>query len=607
AFNSKGVDKINCVSNEVFHYDLYDIDLEPNLNAVTYHNGKIYSGTNNGILVFRTYNDHLDSVKPGAVIKALQINYKPFPIDSITEYSYKQNNIAIAFDGVWLKAPDKLSFRYKLKGFDADWLYADEGKLVNYNNLEPGDYTFIVESKNEEDVWSNPVQQQFIILTPVWKRWWFWIFALAIGFAGVYLFIRYRLRNLQRENLLLEQRVAERTSEIEEQSKIIEEKNKTLEQLSLVASKTDNGVLILNAEGKPEYVNESFILRNEFAEKDLETFYLSNIYQFSHSNEIANLIKDAVENKKSVHYETKTKITSTNQDRWESSTLTPIFDEKGDLRKMIVIDTDITEIKKQERIIIQKNKDITDSISYAKKIQHAILPREAVIKSKLPNSFVLYITKDIVSGDFYWFVHFSEFSIIAAVDCTGHGVPGAFMSIIGYSLLNRIINEKKITDPSEILLELNNGVLEILHKKDSESNDGMDLAICKINHTQKTLEFAGAMRPLWIVNNGELTEIKGDKTPIGTRQKERDEPIRYTTHTMPIKEGDHFYMFTDGYCDQFGGVDNRKYSTGRLKTFLLANQQLSFSQLERKLREEHLQWKGKNFQVDDILLIGFTA
>jgi serine phosphatase RsbU (regulator of sigma subunit) len=292
---------------------------------------------------------------------------------------------------------------------------------------------------------------------------------------------------------------------------------------------------------------------------------------------------------------------------WESSTLTPIFDDFGTLKKIIIIDTDVSVRKKQEQIITQKNKDITDSIAYARKIQHAILPSDTLIKEYIPRSFVLYLTKDIVSGDFYWFSHFADFSILAAVDCTGHGVPGAFMSLIGYNQLNKIVNEEKITDPKDILSALNDGVLSVLHKNESESKDGMDIAICKIYHKSNKLEYAGAMRPLWIVSKeGILTEIKADKIPIGTKQKDRTEPIAYHTQSFETNKGDTYYIFTDGYADQFGGEKDKKYSTGRFKELLIANAPLSPEQQEINIRKEHLNWKADNEQVDDILIIGFT-
>ncbi len=606
AINSKGIDKINCKDNTVSYYDLFDGDLEPNLNAVFFSQNNLYSGTNNGVLIYRTSQLLLDSLKPNAFIKALQINYKAFPLDSIHEFKYSQNNLSIGFDGIWLKNPDKLSYRYKLKGLDDEsWAYSNEGKMINFNNLKPGEYAFVVQAKNEEDVWSEEATYSFTILTPVWQRWWFWVLVIGIGGFGIYAFLQYRLKNLQKENLLLEQRVNERTFEIEKQSKIIEDKNVALEQLSLVASRTDNVVLILDAEGRLEYVNESFVRLNRITLEQLKKAKGETIFEISNNPNIKTIVAEAVYYKKSVNYEALNKVDN-DTEIWESSTLTPIFDEDGILKKIIIIDTDVTERKKQEQIIWQKNKDILDSISYARKIQHAILPDDALIKTYIPQSFVLYMTKDIVSGDFYWFTHLNNCSIIAAVDCTGHGVPGAFMSLIGYNILNKIVNEQKITDPKDILTELNNGVLDALYKNESESKDGMDIAICKINHKEHTIDFAGAMRPLWIVNNGTLVEIKADKIPIGTRHETRDEPLKYTTHTIQVNKGDSFYIFTDGYADQFGGERNKKFSTAKFKELIIKNASENFATQEKKIKIEHQEWKKDFEQVDDILVIGFT-
>jgi PAS domain S-box-containing protein len=605
AVNSKGIDKINSTDNSVTYYDLFDGDLEPNLNAVFFSQDKIYSGTNNGILIFRTSLEPKDTVKPSVFIKSIQVNYKPFNKDSVSEFKYNQNNISIEFAGIWLKNPDKLTYRHKLIGHEEKWVYTNESKLINYNNLSSGNYTFVVQSKNEEDVWSQEGSYAFTVLTPLWQRWWFWGLVITVGGLSIYAFLKYRLKALQKENLLLEQRVNERTYEIEKQSKIIEDKNAALEQLSLVASRTDNVVLIMDAEGRLEYVNESFVRLNRITLEELKKNVGETIFEISNNPEIKTIVAEAVYYKKSVNYEALNKFDD-GTEIWESSTLTPIFDEEGVLKKIIIIDTNVTERKKDEQIIRQKNKDITDSISYARKIQHAILPQDDVIKTHLPNSFVLYMTKDIVSGDFYWFTHINGSSIIAAVDCTGHGVPGAFMSLIGYNILNKIVNEQKITDPKDILFELNNGILEALYKNESESKDGMDIAICKINHTENTVDYAGAMRPLWIINNNELREIKADKIPIGTTPESRDSAIRFTTHTIHANKGDIFYIFTDGYADQFGGDKNKKYSTAKFKELLIKNSNQPFQTQEQNCKQEHHQWKNNLEQVDDILVIGFT-
>lgn len=607
AVSSKGIDKINCETGEVSYYDVFDGDLEPNLNAIFFENDHLYCGTNNGVLVYRTSQQRSDSIRPSVFIRSLQINFKSVPLDSAFEFSHNQNNIQLAFDGIWLKTPGKLNFRYRLHGLEDNWMCSSRGETVSYNNLRPGNYTFIVQVKNEEDVWSDPTGYSFIIKKPLWQHWWFWVAVVIIATVTIFSLVRYRLRALQRENTLLERRVKERTAQIEKQSLIIEKKNEELEQLSLVASKTDNVVAIFDASGKLDYLNESFVKRNKMSLDELKRQHGETLFELSNHPDIRKIVDDAIKSRRSVNYESLNRKVSDGSEVWESSTLTPLFNDDGTLRKIIIIDTDVSERKKQEQIITQKNKDITDSISYARKIQHAILPKDELIRNWLPHSFVLYLTKDIVSGDFYWFSHFDNCSIIAAVDCTGHGVPGAFMSLIGYNLLNKIVNEQKITNPGEILLELNKGVLAALHKNESESKDGMDIAICKINHQTGTMDYAGAMRPLWILRNGDIVEVKADKIPIGTRQTDREAIINYTTHSISVNENDIFYIFTDGYADQFGGPKDKKYSSARFKQLLITASQLSVAEQEQHFKHEHQQWKGVNEQVDDILLIGFSV
>jgi len=605
SIHNKGIDRLSVSDSSISYLDIQAEDLEPNLNAVVLHNHTLYSGTGVGILIFRTNKEASDLIAPKVNIKLVELNYKPINHDSLNTYKYNQNTFGFTYEGLWLKNPGKLRYRHKLHGFDEDWVQAEAGKRVMYNRLDPGYYTFIAQAQNEEDIWSEPVAYSFMIESPFWKRWWFWILSLGLISVGIYTLIRYRLRALQKENLILELKVKERTAQIEKQSKIIELKNIELEQLSLVASKTDNVVLILDAEGQLEYINESFIKLHNLNKEELIDKYGNSIYQLSNHPDIKQILQEAITNKKSVNYETLNSKTKQPSAVWQSSTLTPIFDNNGTLKKIIIIDTDVTERKVQEQIILQKNKDITDSISYARKIQYSILPPNEYITQHLKDSFLIYLTKDIVSGDFYWFAHFNNTSIIAAVDCTGHGVPGAFMSLIGYNLLNKIVNEENIINPGEILLALNRGVIDALYKNESESKDGMDIAICKINHQLNTLEYAGAMRPLWIIENNELKEIKADKIPIGTKQKDRKDPIQYTTQTITLNGKGSYYIFTDGYADQFGGPKEKKYSTGKFKELLLTHHSLSMAEQAELIKNEHLKWKGPNEQVDDILIIGF--
>ncbi|MCE3229853.1 MAG: Response regulator containing a CheY-like receiver domain and a domain protein [Bacteroidetes bacterium] len=604
ALHSKGIDKINSINGQISYYDVLDGDLEPSLNSVYIREGILYSATSNGILVYRVKPSPADQFKPLVVITNFLVNYKKFPLDSVHELKYNQNNLSFEFSGLWLKNPDKLLYRYKVEGFDADWKYSPTPQLVNYNNLDAGTYSFIVQSKNDEDVWSEPITYDFTILLPLWKRWWFWLIVVAITGVGIYSFIQWRIKALQKENLILEEKVTQRTAEIEKQSKIIEEANKELEQLSLVASKTDNIVLILDPEGYVEYVNDSFEKLNNITLEEILAERM-NIFKISNSSKIREVFDEAVQNRKSVKYEA---LNTKNPgfEVWEASTLTPIYDEDGKLKKVIIIDSDVTETKRQQKIIEQKNKDITDSIEYARKIQTAILPAHEKIRKYMPYTCVFYKTKDIVSGDFYWFSEKEDFCLIATVDCTGHGVPGAFMSLIGYNILNRIANEANITDPSQILKNLNLGVLDALHKnRDSDSKDGMDAAICKFYYKENKIEYAGAMRPLWIVNNEGLREIKADKIPIGTKQDPGAPEINYTTHTLTPAADEVFYIFTDGYSDQFGGEKDKKMGSARFKELLINIHKTNFNEQEKTLLVEHNKWKGENEQVDDMLVIGF--
>lgn len=609
--HGKGVDVIQSLNPlRISYYDVIENDLEPNLNAVSIDvKGYAWIGTNNGLLRFRAFDLPSDTITPKLSFQSLKVQFANFPLDSVREFKYNQNNFIFEFQGIWLKQPDNIKYRYRLIGQNEDWTYLNSLNPIALNNLSPGNYELQIEAANEEGIWSVPLKYSFSILKPIWQQWWFWLIVVAITFSAFYLISQYRLKALQKEKIILENKVEERTAEIVQQTKIIEGKNKELEQLSLVASKTDNVVVIMDADGRLEYVNDSFVRLNKASLAELKSSKGETIFDISNNPKIREIVNESITNRQSVVYESLNLIDN-NTKVWESSTLTPIYDENGKLKKLIIIDTDVTERKKQEEIIIQKNKDITDSIQYAKKIQTAILPNTDKIYKSLKDSFVLYLTKDIVSGDFYWFAQKEEFCLIATVDCTGHGVPGAFMSLIGYNQLNQIVNERNVTDPSAILQELNEGVLNTLYRNqpDNESKDGMDIAICKI-WKNGSVEYAGAMRPLWIIRKGtqELEEIKADKIPIGTKPEDREHPLKFTTHKIDSKPGDSFFIFSDGYADQFGGDKKKKFTTGKFKNVLLEMVQHPMEKQKEELFKAHKNWKQSEEQVDDILVIGFRV
>ena len=274
------------------------------------------------------------------------------------------------------------------------------------------------------------------------------------------------------------------------------------------------------------------------------------------------------------------------------------------------------KINKQKEVIELKNKDITDSINYAKKIQEAILPEENKLKASFPDSFILFKPKDIVSGDFYWISEMKKSKdqqkvFFAVADCTGHGVPGALMSMIGNSLLTQLVNEKNIDDPARILNYLRNGIIKVLNQSrhSGENKDGMDIALCsvqKINDDEFKLAYAGANNPLWILNPSAgavnlLSETKADKQPIGIYQ---DEPKPFTSHSFVLPKGTMIFIFTDGYADQFGGPKGKKFKYNQLRELFISLRYKTMEEQKAIFSQTFENWKGNLEQVDDICLIG---
>ncbi|CAN5134360.1 hypothetical protein BH09BAC5_BH09BAC5_03710 [soil metagenome] len=268
-------------------------------------------------------------------------------------------------------------------------------------------------------------------------------------------------------------------------------------------------------------------------------------------------------------------------------------------KKRMAIDLSI-----QKQVVEEKNLDITNSIVYAKRIQQAILPSLDEIKKALPDSFVLYHPKDIVSGDFFWFTETTDSFYIAAVDCTGHGVPGALMSMIGFNFLGQIVNEMKVADTAEILNTLHRKILFALNKDfiSHEVKDGMDIALLRIFKNKNEIEFSGAVRPLYIVENGNLNLIKGDIFSIGGIKDANAES--FSSHRQSVNKETCLYLFSDGFADQFGGPHGKKFKYKLLKEFFVSNYTLPMEEQKNKLNETFQNWKGNLEQVDDVLVIG---
>lgn len=260
------------------------------------------------------------------------------------------------------------------------------------------------------------------------------------------------------------------------------------------------------------------------------------------------------------------------------------------------------ELERRNLTVSQQNAEIIDSLHYARNIQTAILPKPETILQSFKDAFILYKPKDIVSGDFYFFENTDNMVILAIADCTGHGVAGAFMSMVGSSLLHQLIGQKHMKEPARILEQLNDGIVEALKQKESDSHAGMDIALCCIDLDTKVLTFAGANRPLYYIRNCQAKALKPDKLPIGGFRPDEDRV--FTQQTLQVQDNDVIYLYSDGYADQFGGVQGKKIMTRKFKDLLLSIHQSPMNEQQKTLDEYFESWRGRYEQVDDVLVAG---
>lgn len=251
-----------------------------------------------------------------------------------------------------------------------------------------------------------------------------------------------------------------------------------------------------------------------------------------------------------------------------------------------------------------KDKNITDSLIYAQRIQEALLPSESYFRKHFSDSFILFKPKNIVSGDFYWIGEKGEKVFVVAADCTGHGVPGALMSMIGLKIIEKTINEDNIEIPSMILEVMNKGLEKTFSREKNIGTiirDGMDIGLCVINRKRKKLQYAGAFLPLYLIREGNLVEISADKIIIGMNP----EGLSYLDHEINLLDDDIFYIFSDGYVDQFGGSENKKFMYRRFRYLLMTIHNFPVNDQKAILEENIKTWMGNNEQVDDMMVIGF--
>ena len=425
-------------------------------------------------------------------------------------------------------------------------------------------------------------------------------------------------------------------------SKTIEE----IEKLSMVVKETDNAVAVFDSNADLEWVNDGFVKLFGYTMSEyIEVNGSSKIWEMSSNNNIRDTLKNVINQKKTLEYET---INYSKQGRkfWVHTTLTPIFDNNNHLKRIIIIDSDITktkeaehELERQRNIAIQqqreiidknheleqqteeilsqrdriedqkdllevKNKELTESIQYAEHIQSAILPPSEMIKEILPESFIFFKPKDLLSGDIYWIESYNGLKYFAAIDCTGHGIPGALISIFVYNLLNQALKIHKLSEPASIIEYVNNEVYQALtrHKKKKRIGFGMDLTMCAYDPDTNRLYYSGVFNPMYLIRDGEIIHCPMNEEALdyegGVFQ------FKCKNNFIDTQKGDIIYLFSDGFPDQFGEEKNKKFKRAPFRKLLLDNHQKPMEEQKAVLEKSLNEWKGSLPQTDDILVMG---
>ena len=457
-------------------------------NALVSIGNVIWAGSTNGLSKINTSQQDLLHQKPIIALKNVKLffeetNWSAFrncrlnkhglPIS--LELNHNDNHLSFEFVALTTGA---VYYSYFLEGQDKDWTPLSENREVTFSNIAPGTYNFKVRSIDNHGIASEILSIPILIHGPFWQTWWFRTLVILVLIGGTFAIVRIRERTYRERQLILEQTVVERTSEVVQ-----------------------------------------------------------------------------------------------------------AYDK----------------VEQQRAIVEQKNKEILDSISYAKRIQNAMLPTADLLTEDWKDIFVLYLPKDIVAGDFYWSEKVGEKQLIAVADCTGHGVPGAMVSVVCNNALNRSIREYGLYEPAKLLDKTRALILEEFSKYQEDVNDGMDISIVMFDPEEKQLFWAGANLPLWIIrSNSDFEEAKGDKQPVGKHLRE----ISYTEHQISITSGDTIYMCTDGYADQFGGAFGKKLKAAQLKLKLSEIHQQPMEEQKHALLHVFDTWKGSHEQVDDVCIVG---
>ncbi len=564
---------ISCMDNSVAlhpkfrNYDKYDGIPVNEFSEGAYstsRTGNLFFGGINNFIVFNPHEIKDNTVPPNTYITECRVEevdlksrgkvdmvYNVLEKDTIV-LSYSQNNLAFVFTALHFVAPEKNTFVYMLEGFDHSWITTTSNqRYIKYTNLKPGEYTFRIKASNQDGYWNDEGDSLHVIISaPYWNRWWFYVLVSLAFTIIAFGLIKFREEQLIQSKLLLERMVADRTVELSRQR---EELLLQSERLQLANDEIKVTSAVLSAQ------NELLTAKNE--EITLKSAELED-----QKNSLANIA-------------------------WE-------LQDKNE------------EITAQRNEIERQKKEITDSILYAQRIQQAVLPTQEQLSELFDEFFIFNRPKSIVSGDFYWATRIGKHRVIALVDCTGHGVPGGFMSMLGVLMLNEVISLRGILDPAKALNQLRQGIISVLHQKGdfSDAADGMDLSLCIIDDERRTLTYAGANSSIIVFepskpNQEGVTIFRSNRMPIAYHPMMKS----FTNEVYNLTDETVLFLFTDGVFDQFGGNNNKKFQQTRFVDFIVENKDLPIETQGIVLEQVFDKWKGKTYQVDDVLVLGLKV
>ena len=666
---NEGLVKFNPTSETITHYTEADGLQSNEFNFGAYYqneSGEMFLGGINGFNIFRPEEIKKNNYIPPVVLTDFQLFNKAVSIDSSSflkthinlaesiTLSYKESVLFFEFAALNYTNSKSNEYAYKLDGFDDEWNYIGNRRTATYTNVPPGEYTFRVKGTNNDKVWNEEGHALKLIITPpLWQELWFQIVIGLCLLSIAYGLYRSKIKSIKAKSGELEELVTARTSEILRKNEEVERAYNNIQQLNQIGYQITStfsvekileisydsvnqlldaacfGIGIFNEERQvlefPMFIERGerlgysydivdaenllsgwcFINQKPIMINDIDTEYSQYL-----ANKPAPVVGDLPQSVIYIPLSIPTKkigvmtIQTFEKNAYNDFQLSLMEGLALYIATAIENANAYTFIEQQGEVLKKANTAIHSSIRYAKRIQNAILPPTSVINGIVAESFIFYKPRDIVSGDFYWFASSENKRFIAAVDCTGHGVPGGFMSMIGNQLLNEIVFRRGISRPDLILDALNTGIVATLRQDRNAMRDGMDLSLCVIDYEEKKIEFAGANNPLFYVKDNTPHFVKGSKSGIGGSIAKKVK--EFNLQEIPFDESATYFLYTDGYQDQFGGSEGRKFLGKNFRNFLYEHHQKSMDELGALLENQLTEWmRGKHRQIDDILVIGF--